>query len=88
MEAAVEVVRASSPVFPQELAQNRATILEKVFTVRHHCDDQACEVDTLFFIKGLDKHNMPRSGDVMVPASQIQEHTVDGGGAVPRRARR
>ena len=43
----------------------------KVFTVemRHHRGDQARAVDTLGFnIKGLDKYNMPRSGDVMVPA--------------------
>ena len=44
----------------------------KVFTVEmrhHHRGDQARTVDTLGFnIKGLDNNNMPRSGDVMVPA--------------------
>ena len=44
----------------------------KVFTVklRHHRDDQAFS-DNVGFIKGLDKHNMPRLGDVMVPPPQI-----------------
>ena len=46
----------------------------KVFTVLHHCDDQARTVDTLGFnIKGLDKYTMPRSGDVMVPALHMEE---------------
>ena len=60
---------------PQERVHNRAAYTGKVFTVKlhHHRDDQACVVDTVGFIKGLDKHTMPRSGDVMVPASQIQE---------------
>ena len=60
---------------PQERVQNR--ILEpvstgKVFTVklRHHRDDHASS-DNVGFIKGLDKHNMPRFGDVMVPPPQI-----------------
>ena len=45
----------------------------KVFTVLHHRDDQARAVDTLDFnIKGLDKYNMPRSGDVMVAALHIE----------------
>ena len=35
----------------------------------------------VFNIKGLDKDNMPRSGDVMVPASHIQEQIVDVGGS-------
>ena len=65
---------------PQERVHNRAAYTGTVFTVklRHHRDDQACVVDTMGFIKGLDKHTMPRSGDVMVPASQIQEQVVDG----------
>ena len=42
----------------------------EVFTVLHHGDDQACS-DNVGFIKGLDKHNMPRLGDVMVPPLQI-----------------
>ena len=44
----------------------------KVFTVnlRHHRDDQAFS-DCVEFIRGLDKHNMPRLGDVMVPPHQI-----------------
>ena len=46
----------------------------KVFTVklRHHRDDHACS-DNVGFIKGLDKHNMPRFGDVMVPPPQINK---------------
>ena len=47
----------------------------KVFTVgmRHHRGDQACPVDTVGLnIKGLDKYNMPRSGDVMVPALHME----------------
>ena len=44
----------------------------KVFTVnlRHHRDDFA-HSDNLGFIKGLDKHNMPRFGDVVVPPSRL-----------------
>ena len=42
----------------------------KVFTVLHHRDDHASS-DNVGFIKGLDKHNMPRLGDVMVPPLQI-----------------
>ena len=56
----------------------------KVFTVEmpHEHVHQANPGDYVVFnIKGLDKHNMPRSGDVMVPASQIQEQTVDVGGS-------
>ena len=71
MEAYAGRVRAT----PQEGVQNR--ILEpvstgKVFTVklRHHCDDHASS-DNVGFIKGLDKHNMPRFEDVMVPPPQI-----------------
>ena len=48
----------------------------KVFTVkvRHHRGDQACAVDTVGLnIKGLNKYNIPQSGDVMVPVPQIQE---------------
>ena len=50
---------------PQERVHYEAVYTEKVFTVkmRHHRDDQACVVDTVGFIKRLDKHNMPRSGD-------------------------
>ena len=46
----------------------------KVFTVnlRHHRDDFA-HSDNSGFIKGLDKHNMPRLGDVMVPPPQINK---------------
>ena len=53
---------------PQERVHNRAVYTGKVFTVklRHHRDDQA-SLDNVGFIKGLDKHNMPRLGDVMVP---------------------
>ena len=56
----------------------------KVFTVkmRHHRGDQACAVDTAegLSVKGLNKYNMPQSGDVMVPVPQIQEQIVDVGG--------
>ena len=44
----------------------------KVFSVkmRHHRVDEACAVDTVGLnIKGLNKYNMPQSGDVMVRAS-------------------
>ena len=47
----------------------------KVFTVdmRHHRGDQACPVDTVDLnIKGLVKFNMPRPGDVMVPALHME----------------
>ena len=44
----------------------------KVLTVRH----QARTVDNVGFIKGLDKHNMPRLGDVMVSAPQITKGIV------------
>ena len=57
---------------PQERVQNRATYSgRKVFTERHHRDDRGCTVDNVEFIKGLDKFNLPRVGDVMVPAPQI-----------------
>ena len=46
----------------------------KVFTVnlRHHRDDHAYS-DNSGFIKGLDKHNMLRFGDVMVPPPPDQQ---------------
>ena len=56
--------------------QNRATYTGKVFTVRRLRDDWACTVDNVGFIKGLDKHNKPRLGDVMVPPSQITKGIV------------
>ena len=45
-----------------------------MFTVnlRHHRDDQAFS-DCVGFIRGLDKHNTPRLGDVMVPPPQINQ---------------
>ena len=55
----------------------------KVFAakMRHHRGDQACAVDIVGLnIKGLNKYNMPQSGDVMVPVPQIQEQIVDVGG--------
>ena len=55
--------------------QNRATYTGKVFTVRHR-DDQACTVDNLVFMKGLDKHNMSRLGGVMVSVAQITKGIV------------
>ena len=49
----------------------------KVFTVPHHRDDQACTLNTVgLHIKGLDKFNMPRLGDVMVRAPQINKSVV------------
>ena len=68
---------------PQTMAALRPKT-GKVFTVEmpHQHVHQACPGDhVLFNIKGLDKHNMPRSGDVMVPAAQIQEQIVDVGGS-------
>ena len=59
-----EDVVDSAPVLPKERAQNRATYTGKVCAARHHRDGQAC-VDTVEFIKGLHKHNLPRSGDVL-----------------------
>ena len=57
--------------------QNRVTLTGKVFTVRHHRGDLACAVDTLGLnIKGLDKYNMPRLEDVMVPVPQITKGIV------------
>ena len=46
----------------------------KVFTVKlcHHRDDHAYS-DNSGLIKGLEKHNMPRFGDVMVPLPQINK---------------
>ena len=43
--------------------------------LRDQRDDQAC-VDYMGFIKGLDKHNVPRLGDVMVPPPQITKCIV------------
>ena len=41
--------------------------------MRHHRGDQACPVDTVGLnIKCLDKNNMPRPGDVMVPALHME----------------
>ena len=64
-----EEIVDGATVLPQECVQNRATYTGKVFTVKmpHHRVDQACAVDNVGFIKGLDKHNMARLGDVMVP---------------------
>ena len=59
---------------PQIMVASKA-YTGKVFTVgmRHHRGDQACPVDTVGLnIKGLDKYNMPRSGDVMVPALHME----------------
>ena len=44
----------------------------KVITVPHHRHDQACTLHTVgLHIKGLERFNMPRVGDVMVPLPQI-----------------
>ena len=41
--------------------------------MRHHRGDQACPVDTVGLnIKGLVKFNLPRPGDVMVPALHME----------------
>ena len=77
---------------PQVMAASKP-YTGKVFTVEmpHERVHQAYPGDYVVFnIKGLDKHNMPRSGDVMVPRSQIQEQTVDVGRSgivreIPRR---
>ena len=68
---------------PQILAASKP-YTGKVFTVEmpHQHVHQANPGDSVVFnIKGLDKHNVPRFGDVMVPASQIQEQIVDVGGS-------
>ena len=96
MEAVVEVfpptpqVRVQSRIqeqimdlpVPQIMAASKP-YTGKVFTVEMHHQHvhQAYPGNYVVFnIKGLDKRNMPRSGDVMVPASQIQEQIVDVGG--------
>ena len=96
MEAVVEVFPPTPQVRVQSRIQEQIMDLPvpqimpalkpfsgKVFTVEmpHQHVHQAYPGDYVVFnIKGLDKHNMPRSGDVMVPASQIQEQIVDVGG--------
>ena len=96
MEAVVEVFPPTPQVRVQSRTQEQIMDLPvpqimpalkpytgKVFTVEmpHQHVHQAYPGDYVVFnIKGLDKHNMPRSGDVMVPASQIQEQIVDVGG--------
>ena len=84
MEAAVEnrfperIVNSPEPQFVENIAGEHIAASKpytgKVFTVnlRHHREDQAFS-DNVGFIKGLDKHNMPRSGDVMVPPPQINK---------------
>ena len=87
----LELVRVQSRIqeqimdlpVPQIMAASKP-YTGKVFTVEmpHEHVHQAYPGDYVVFnIKGLDKHNMPRSGDVMVPASQIQEQTFDDGGS-------
>ena len=56
-------------VLSQERVQNRATYTIILMT-------SACTVDNVGFIKGLDKYNMPRPGDVMVPVPRINQGTV------------
>ena len=62
---------------------NRATFTGRVFIVkmRHQHEDHACAMHTVGFIKGLDNHNMHRSGDVMVPMLQIQKQLAPGHGS-------
>ena len=62
---------------PHIMEQTAGKVLRtgKVFTVdmRHHRGDQACPVDTVGLnIKGLVKFNLPRPGDVMVPALHME----------------
>ena len=59
---------------PMPHIKQSAVSTGKVFTVKlcHHRDDHAYS-DNSGFIKGLDKHNMPRFGDVMVPPPQINK---------------
>ena len=94
MEAVVEVfppspVRVQSRIqeqmmdlpVPQIMAASKP-YTGKVFTVEmpHQHVHQAYPGDYVVFnIKGLDKHNMPRSGDVI--ASQVQGQIVDVGGS-------
>ena len=49
--------------------------------IRHQHEDHASAVHTVGFIKGLDNHNMDRSGDVMVPVLQIQKQIAPGHGS-------
>ena len=57
----------------------------KVFTVPHHRGDQACTLDTMGLnIKGLDKFNMSRPGDVTVPVPQINRGIVEVTRQVPQ----
>ena len=61
--------------------KNRVMYTGNVFTVRHHRDDQAC-VDTVGFIKGLHKHNILRSEDVIrsrgrLLQDRVQQHFAD-----------
>ena len=61
----------------KEKIAGKAKCTGKVFTVPHHRDDQACTLETVgLHIKGLDKFNLPRVGDVMVPAPQITKGAV------------
>ena len=70
---------------PQERVKNRVTHTGKVFTVRHNRGDQAGAVDTVGLnIKELDKYNMPRPGDVMVPVPQNNQGTVEVTQRVPQ----
>ena len=71
----VQIVLPESVVdVPLPHIKQGAVSTGSVFTVklRHHRDDHACS-DNVGFIKGLDKHNMPRFGDVMVPPPQINK---------------
>ena len=84
MEAAVEnrfperIVNSPEPQFVENIAGEHVAAsmpyTGKVFTVnlRHHREDQAFS-DNVGILKGLDKHNMPRSGDIMVPPPQINK---------------
>ena len=86
MEAAVEnrlqerIVNSPEPQFVEYFAGEQIAASKhytgKVFNVnlRHHSEDLV-SLDNVGFIKGLDKHNMPRLGDVMVPPPQIPKNS-------------
>ena len=68
---------------PHIMEQTAGKVLRtgKVFTVdmRHLRGDLACPVDTVGLnIKGLVKFNLPRPGDVMVPAFHMEEPSLHG----------
>ena len=71
---------------PQERVQKSPDVHGESLTVkmRHHREDQAYAVDTGFH-QGSRQHNIPRSGDVMVPVLHIQEQIVPRRGSTTPR---